>query len=384
MHKLYYKALQGCYWMMYSASFGYLTYYLEELGFSAGTIGIITAAFGLAGIILQPFVGQLADNPKNGWKKFLVPMVASISVAAIIQMICPVKSVTGIVAGYVTLIEGMMISLVNQACFACSSKEETPDYGSARGMGSITYAVVSISLGQLTKFLGSGVIPVVQLIISVLMLLTLWKLPCIMHEQESGEKHKSEAFFKKYPRTLIVFIGLNMLMLFHCTTTTYIVKITDHVGGDSATMGIALAVSAVAELPIMFSYGKLAKKFSTNSLLAISGVFFIVKGLFYIFGTGVMWIYVGQMFQMLSFAVYANAYVYYAQENVEEKDATRGQAYMAVTCSIGTVVGSLIGGLILEKYPVVVMSTVSLMFAVVGTLILIAYAVKFSGKKACN
>lgn len=381
MHKFYYKGLQGCYWMMYSASFGYLTYYLEELGFSAGTIGIITAAFGLAGILLQPVVGRLADDPKRGWKRFLLPMVASIGVAALIQMICPVKSITGIVAGYVTLIEGMMISLVNQACFACSSKEDAPDYGSARGVGSFTYAIVSISLGQLTKHLGCRVIPVMQLAICILMLLILWKLPCVMHESEAQKETKKQAFFKKYPKTLIVFIGLNFLMLFHCTTTTYIVKITDHVGGDSAAMGIALAISAVAELPVMFTYGKIAKKFSTNSLLAISGVFFIVKGLFYLFGVNVWWIYVGQVFQMLSFALYANAYVYYAQENVEPEDATQGQAYMAVTCSIGTVAGSLIGGLILEKYPVFVMSLVSLIFAVLGTLILFAYAIKYSKKK---
>ncbi len=380
MHKFYYKCLQGCYWMMYSASYGYLTYYLEELGFKAGIIGIITAAFGLAGIILQPIVGRLADDPKRGWKRYLIPMVSLITVAAVIQLLCPVKNITGLVAGFVTLIEGMMISLVNQACFACSTKEETPDYGSARGVGSFTYAIVSVSLGQLTKHLGCTVIPIVQLIISMIMLVVLIKLPCIMHEEK--EEQRSRAFFfKKYPKTLIVFIGLNFLMLFHTTTTTYMVKITDNVGGDSSAMGIALAIAAIAELPVMFTYGLIAKKFKTNTLLAVSGVFFIGKGLFYVLGTNVWWIYAGQFFQLLSFAVYANAYVYYARENVSPEDATQGQAYMAITTGIGTVVGSFFGGMIIEKISVEAMSITSLACAVIGAMIIIGYAIFFSERR---
>ena len=374
MNKFYYRCLQGCYWMLYSASFGYLTYYLGELEFSDSAIGIITAGFGLMGIILQPIVGRFADRPENGWKKYLVPMIFMALIAALIQLLCPYRVITGIVAGFVTLIEGMMISLVNQACFACGPAEDTPDYGSARGVGSLTYAVVSISLGRLTQSLGATVIPCVQLIICLLMLFVTTKLPCVMREKENAVRQKKEAFFKKYPSMLPVFIGLNFLMIFHCTTTNYMIKITDRIGGDSETMGIALAVSAIAELPIMFTYGKIAKRFSTNMLLTVSGVFFIIKGLFYIFATNVFGIYIGQCFQMLSFAIFANAYVYFANENTEGQDATTGQAYMAITTSIGNVLGSLMGGFLLESFSVTVMSTVSLLFAVLGTIILFAYS----------
>ena len=80
-----YRLLQGGYWMLFCAGYGYVTVYLLDWGYAAAQIGAVTAVFGLLAALGQPVLGKIADImnlPANnvyvvrgGEREILVPAV---------------------------------------------------------------------------------------------------------------------------------------------------------------------------------------------------------------------------------------------------------------------------------------------------------------------
>ena len=84
----------------------------------------------------------------------------------------------------------------------------------------------------------------------------------------------------------------------------------------------------------------------------------------------ILTIYIAQSAQILGFALFVPASVYYVNELVEQKDRVKGQAYMTVTNTLGSIFGSLFGGFILDEKGVSVMLLVSFVMGIIGMLII--------------
>lgn len=80
-------------------------------------------------------------------------------------------------------------------------------------------------------------------------------------------------------------------------------------------------------------------------------------------------IYITQLFQIFSFAIFASASVYYTEDMVDEKDRTTGQALMAGAIVAGNVVGSSIGGFVLDAFGVKNMLLVNIILGAAGACI---------------
>ena len=128
-------------------------------------------------------------------------------------------------------------------------------------------------------------------------------------------------------------------------------------------------MAAVLEIPVMFGYTRIAKKISSGWLLLLSAVAFVIKTYFYYMASNLVMFYVAQAMQLFSFAIFASASVYYAEECMEERDKVQGQAYMSTTIVLGTVIGNMIGGWALDLWGIKVMLLVALGIVVCGTII---------------
>ena len=143
-----YRLLQGGYWMLFCAGYGYVTVFLLAEGFSAGAIGVITALFGIFAAVLQPWLGRLADRGgRLGWKPLLLVLAALGLGDAVLLCLRPPQAVTGVLFGALLMLISAMMPLVNAASFHYRSQGKPVDFGSARGVGSLCYAVLSLVLG---------------------------------------------------------------------------------------------------------------------------------------------------------------------------------------------------------------------------------------------
>lgn len=100
--------------------------------------------------------------------------------------------------------------------------------------------------------------------------------------------------------------------------------------------------------------------------------------------TNIPMLYVSQGFQMISYAFFIPASVFYVNQVMSDNDKVKGQAIMTGTTTLGGVVGSLLGGLILDASGVSTLLWTGLVFAVVGAVLFFVSASGLFVKKAKN
>ena len=124
---------------------------------------------------------------------------------------------------------------------------------------------------------------------------------------------------------------------------------------------------------MLFLYDNFVKKYniSTQLLIFVSCLFFVIRGVFYLFATNLVFIYATQILQCVSFALLIASKTHFADEGVGEEDKATGQSIMTMTEAISMVLGSAIGGWAISLGGVNMMYLVGITFAVAGALIVL-------------
>lgn len=123
------------------------------------------------------------------------------------------------------------------------------------------------------------------------------------------------------------------------------------------------------EIPVSSVFHNV-KHVKSSVLLIISGIFFALKAFGYFAAVNIALMTVAAVMQMGSFALYIPASVYYVNEVMEEQDKFKGQALMTGTNTLGGMIGSLLGGFLIDHAGVVVMNLAGLIMAVSGAVLI--------------
>lgn len=169
---LKYKALHGFYWMLYCIPTGYITVFLLSCGFSSPLIGTITAVSGILAAAGQLTVGKVADGCRKFTWRGLVLIIGAAQFAVLILLLVFRGSavLNAALFPFFMILMYFQMPLINSSVFYYTARGMKIDFGSARGTGSLTYALISFAAGQLVvKF---GEITVIYLSLAVLAGLT--------------------------------------------------------------------------------------------------------------------------------------------------------------------------------------------------------------------
>ena len=148
--------------------------------------------------------------------------------------------------------------------------------------------------------------------------------------------------------------------------TVYLLQILENVGGNTGHLGVALAIGAVTEVPILFLFSYIIKRCPASKLLIISGFSYIMKSMIMLFAGNIGMIYAAHLLQPFSYGLYASATVYFTNDCMREEDKVTGQSLMTMTMAIGSVAGNLIGGWLIDFGSVTQMMTVGTCLAAVA------------------
>lgn len=387
--KYKYGALQSFYWMLYCVGYSYVTLYLTGSGFSAAEIGMITALFGAMAALLQPLVGKLADRGgKYGWKPQMCGMVLLSLMFLSFMTLWRAKLAQGILFGCFLLLISCMMPMINAANFYYENRKIPMQFGIARGCGSLFYAVLSLILGKLTADGDISKVVYAGLMVSAALLFILFIMPYgkNMDNEDAGcaENIKNDipqksdglakgndnlSFYSRYKSFVWMLVGFVLFLMFHNITNTYLLQMIEYVDGNSENLGMALAISAVLELPVMFGFVWLRKRFSMTTLLTVCSMAFVAKSICFMLAENVWMIYLTQIFQTFSFALFASSSVFYADEVMDAQDKVQGQSLVTMTMTLGSVLGNLLGGFWFDMFGMKAMLTMSVGLAVAGAAI---------------
>ena len=323
-----YSMLQGIYFVGFCTVMGYAAVYLGSIGMSSSLIGIVLAIANILTSIAQPVLGGFVDKSNISMKKVLMIMFGLCSILSVLLMFA--SRVTFLAAALFVAVSTILYTtmpLVNSLAFAFQKQGIDVKFGVARGIGSVAYALASLVLGNVVKAVSPTLMPLAYIVIflGILPLIRSFKMPEAevdeVIEEKVVEKESTGAFIKKHLKFMIFLVG-------------FVLVYFDHT-------------------------------------IIISAIFFSLKHTLTYFATNMVMIYLAQATQMLAYALFIPASVYYVDKLFDAKDAVKGQALVTTSMTVSGVLASFLGGILLDSMGVYETLFLGLILSAVGTIVMI-------------
>ncbi|MBQ6370437.1 MAG: MFS transporter [Firmicutes bacterium] len=393
----WYGSIFGTYWMIYAVVSSFASVFMLAKGYANAQIGMTLAAANILAVVLQPLTANLADRSQK---------IGAIGISGIMTVMMMVFTLGMFFFGggsialcttFVLLIawHTALQPMFNALTFKLEESGIPVNFGIARSVGSLAYSILVAILGTLVEHLGIMTLPMTSEITCCMLLISLILTKRIFdkakaqrlasEDQKTGEERKPVSadqdpeetislmeFIRRNKLFFVLNIGVVGLFFSNSVLNNYMVQIVTDVGGTSEDMGRILGVMAFLEIPTMVFFSRLKRKFSCQLLLKVAAVGFTAKiGLCWLAGSVGM-LYVAQLFQLVSFALFLPGMVYFTGENMSPGEAVRGQALFTTMITITTIFSSLLGGWILDVSGAKTLTLISTLATAAGAVIIFA------------
>ena len=384
---LRYIIINATYFAVYSGIHAYASVFLLEKGFTNTLIGITLALANILSVIFQPFVAGLIDKQgKLTNRNVSIASTALLLIGSVLLLL--IKN--GIVIIFIIFALIYMVQMVYQPIITAMYFEYEAAgchiyYGLARGLGSCGFAVVSVFTGMAIGRFGVNILMILDIIFLTVALIVLYffKKPAVPSQASSEETDVAHnnliIFTKTYPAFMLFVVAGVCFFFAHNAINDYMIQIITPLGGTEASMGTAVFIAALLELPTMALIDKIMKKISVKNLLLISATAFLIKTLLMLVAPNMAVVYISQAMQMFAYAVFIPAGAYFVNQTMAKFDQVKGQAYINCSITLGGVFSSLICGRLLDIKGPHFMLIVSLAVTTAGLAIAFV-ALKVLGK----
>lgn len=373
-----YACIHGFYWMLCCSMIGYASVFLLDKGFTNTTIGTVLAISNILAVFGQPAVASYMDKTSKLSLRMLISLILVV-IIALSLVLCFLTGASMVMVVLTIVAFTLMLTLqpfINSLTFAFEKNDIHINFGLARGIGSVAYAVMSLILGNLVAAFSPELLPFfyVGLSLCALFFVYTFFLPGhkdeIVHQEKETEHDQLSMgqFIKKYKTFMLLLVATVLLFFDHSVINNFFIQVVNHINGNSADMGNAIFLAAVLELPTMALFTKFQQKIGCKNMMLISAVFFSVKHVLTYFAVNMFMIYVAQVMQMLAYAVFIPASVYYVSQLVEEHDMNKGQALVTGAMTLASVFASLAGGVLLDALGVSKVLMIGAIISVLGTI----------------
>ena len=389
-----YAGIQATYWMVYAVVGSFASVFLLARGYSNSEIGVILAVANVVAVVLQPMVADFADRSK---KVSLVGLIELMTIIMLVFMaglfVFQQKSLALSVIFLMLLAWHTSLQpLINSLNFKLEESGLKINFGVARSMGSLAYSILCAFMGTLVEKYSVSIMPVSGVAVILMLMVSVFstkkmfdkaiaakiargEVAAVATEAAKAEDEVEEInlidFLKRNKVFLILNIGVLGIFFSNNVLNNYMIQIVTNVGGDSEDMGRILSIMAFLEIPLMVCAGALRKKFSCELMLKIAAIGFTVKIALHYIATSVAMVYFAQIFQLISFGLFLPVMVMFINEVMSKGEAVKGQAFFTMMSTVASIIGSLIGGVILDLSGAKMLTLIATIITAAGTVILI-------------
>ena len=381
-----YAGIFGAYWMFYGVISSFCSAYLLDIGYTNSEIGIILAVASVVSVFMQPALANISDRSKR------LDAIGVAGVSTVCMMLLELgmfiikRKTLALWVIYVLVMawELALQPLFNSLARRLSESGYKINFGICRSGGSLVYAVFTAVMGTFVERYGTRILPGTGVAILALLLAIL--LICSRTfrkaEKEKGSQEviaESEAVIeeetedidlKQFVRRNKIFILLNvfiMILFFQNTiTNNFMYQIVDGVGGTSEDMGRIFGVMAALEIPGLFFFDNIHKRFSCSTLLKFASLAFVLKLLTMYLANSVIMVYAAHFFHIFSFSIFLAGIVQFINEIMDRGEAVRGQAVYTTAITIGGVFANILGGILLDASGPKLMLFISVILTAIG------------------
>lgn len=379
-----YSLMQAAEWGVDGCLYCYSGFFLLSCGLTNTNIGICMGVASIGSFFAQILFGEVLNRQgRSGLRRFLLA-AAGILLLGNVVLLLPIGrllAVTLFLAGCMLLT--MFPAFLDAASMYELQRGVPVDFGIGRGTGSLGYAACSALVGRLLLRFGIPSIFCTGAALSTVLIGgILWffaaadqqigddyflEVPT-QEKKESRSNGLNFTFLTAYPRYTVLLTGCVLLMMGHTYTSNFLYQIISHKGGDEGGMGLAAAIAACAEVPVLFLFGRISHRLRCDQWLKLSALLLILKMALGYWAAGTSSFLFSELFQS-GYALYVVSSVYYTGAVIPHGDVINGQAYLHAASTLGVLLSLLTGGAILDYFGVQSLLFTGVIALVIGTVI---------------
>lgn len=369
-----FSLLQFLFWSAIVCFEAFMVPYLRELGYSPSQIGpIMSAVFGLA-IIGQPLLGSISDRIRS--PRYLVAgamAVAGVTVSFVPHAAASYLAIIAIALVY-SVTANSLPAVLDAWLMERGSVNPRVVYGFSRGFGSLGFAAGGVLLGVLSERHGPEIIFPVFLGIMVLVSMIVIGMP---QRERRDTNAPSENSLRSGFRAVLSnrkYLTLLLAALFAFTGLraglTFLPLLVESLNGSLTIVGAAHSIGAISEVPFFFLVGWILRRIDGRRLIIAALSVLGVRLFSYTFLQTPGQILIVQVSHGMTFGVFLAASVDYIHHIAPPQHRGLFQTLApSVYFGVGSIVGSWVGGWIVEAYSILTL------YRVAGTLAFIAIPV---------
>lgn len=348
-----FAGLEFLFWFA-TANTNYLTVFLQNMGFSASRVGVVTAACSSVGIVSTLFWGTFSDRIRSVRKSFLLCTAGGALFWALVPSLAPVM-VGSLSMSLVAILLSMFFRAPSGALLdnwlVVTANREGLNYGSIRSFGSFSFAIMGIGLSFLLGRIGvSSSFVIYGIVCLPLLALTFFV---------RGDAQKSKALTWRELRVgrllrdyrYVTFLAFAVLMQMPINTMFgFLSFLIDAVHGDRSQLGMIHGYKALLEIPMLLLMAPLLRrKVSFPKMAMGAAVFFALEA--FLFGMAhTFWqlVAISTLHGLGGGLLIAAASNYIYTLAPDELKASAQTIYVSAVTVAG-IVGNLLGGVLIDR-----------------------------------
>jgi len=326
----------------------YFPLYFLDHGYSASQIGIIYSIGPFISVFSTLLFGAASDKYRTLKKIMTVILFGQLVMVALLF-----STQTFAIVCFIMLVfyffQTPMNPLTDSLILLSGQYTGTP-YALVRIFGSLGFAFMAFSMGQLLKFTGSWATLLVGLItIGITFVLSLG----LKDYQGSLKKMDFSGLFNilRKPDIVTFFALVLILSISHRMYEGFLAVTLRQMGASDSLVGVAWLISSVSEIPVLFLLGKYGHKYKELPLLAIASLMYAVR--FFLVGEiqSPIWVIPVQAMHSITFGIYFTTALRYLSSIIPDEYRSSGQAVFAVVWTgFAGIISGTVGGPIFEHY----------------------------------
>ncbi len=322
----------------------YFGVWMADKGISSSEIGFINAAPVLALLIINLFVGRLADRASD-WRQMIIFL-------ALVGGVLPLGLffVTGffgilVVWTLFSIPTGSLPPVLDAATLRMTERNGTA-FGNIRGWGTIGSLVASAATGGVTAWLGPAAFVPTLLIFSLLRAALSLQLPRFRAPERAATLAPSIGASRlrqvMQPWFILPLIAFALVQATHSIFVAFLALIWTRQGVPMGLIGPLVATSTAAEAVIMFVWRRIGARVSARQMILAACLATALRWTVVAFGPPVPVLFVMQLLHALTFGVGYLGTVHFIANWTREEIAAEAQGF-AFVLQQGVAVAALVG-----------------------------------------
>lgn len=348
--KIKFSSIQLTFWCSWCSFTSFAALFFKNIGLSDSEIGFALSLSTLGGILGQFVWGFLCDRFHTIKKNFIA---ANLMIWAAVMSFLFFKSVRMIliimfILGFAQVPQPSILD--TWVLKKLPGKEE--EYGHIRLWASGGFALFALIFGWAVRTWGFGIMFIAASFFVLATLLAAFRVDDA-EEDNQRQSNLKDSFKKLFTnRRYLFFITVCFIIgLAYRTVHLLLPLIIDNVNGNSGDLGLAYFFGMITEIPMLLASKKLSKKLSPNFLILISVVLYIVQFLILIVAASPFMVILAMFAQGLAFGNYLPSIRLFVYESAPGNLRTTAQTFADAVCSsLTAVIGSAVGGIIIENH----------------------------------